>query len=323
MKPIHSFASALLLGTLAALAACAEGTALDAAATDFVQPKETKDPTEPADDRVTVPPKDSEDDEPDDGSSSSSGSSGTSSGSSGTSSGSSGTSSGSSGTSSGSSGTSSGSSGTSSSGGVDAGACTTVPPSNTCGLTPQCGCAANQTCDVTNKSDGSVSCILAGGGPLASLCTTTSQCAAGLTCAYGACRPYCAPANAACTGAGLGMCGQYYDPPGTAVPNSNVCTIECDLRIPSAACGSNTCIWDGSLKASDCDRAGTKGVFAKCTSYNDCQPGMACVNHPLFGFECEPWCRIGSGECGLFSSCVDVYGAQAPVQSGFKLGHCR
>ncbi len=305
MKPIHSFASALLLGTLAVLAACAEGTALDGSATDFVQPTKTTEPTEP-DDKVTVPSTgDDSDDDDDDDDGSSSGTSGTS------------------GTS-GSSGTSSGSSGTSSSGGVDAGSCVTVPPSNACGLAPQCGCASNQTCDVTNKSNGSVSCILAGGGPLASLCTTSAQCAAGLTCAYGACRPYCETANAACTGTGLGMCAQYYDTSGTAIPNSTVCTINCDLRNPSPVCGSNTCIWDGSVNASDCDKAGTKGVFAACSAYNDCQQGMACVFHPFFGDECEPWCRVGNdNDCGLLSSCVDVYGPDAPVQNGVKLGHCQ
>lgn len=315
MKPIRSLASVLVLGTLAAIAACAEGTSPDGMATDFVEPKKTTEPTEPEDESVTVPPKGSSNGDPSEEEEDPSGASSSgSSGSSGTSSGSSGTSSG-----------SSGSSTSSSSGGTpDAGSCVKVAPSNVCGLTPQCGCAANETCDVTNKSNGSVSCILAGGGPVGSLCTTSSQCAVGLTCAYGACRPYCATENTACTGAGLGMCGQYYDPPGTAVPNSKVCTITCDLRNPSAACGSNTCIWDGSVNASDCDTAGTKGLYAACTKYNDCKQGMACVNHPIFGYECERWCRVGqNGDCGLFESCVDVYGAGAPVQGGAKLGHCQ
>ncbi len=325
MKPIHSVASVFVLGTLAALAACAQGSASDANATD-IEPKKTSEPTEPPDERVTIPPSGSsnggssgEEESSSGGSSSGSSGSSTSSASS-----SSSTSSGSSGTSTSSS--SSGSSGTStsSSGGPDAGSCATVPPSNACGLTPQCGCAANETCDVTNKTTGAVSCILAGGGPLGSLCTTSSQCAVGFTCAYGACRPYCTTANAACTGAGLGMCGQYYDPPGTAVPNSNVCTITCDLRNPSAACGSNTCIWDSGVNASDCDAAGTKGLYGACTKYNDCKQGMACAYHPIFGYECERWCRVGqNADCGLLESCVDVYGASAPVQGGVKLGLCR
>ncbi|MBX3219650.1 MAG: hypothetical protein KF795_03955 [Labilithrix sp.] len=317
MKSSQTFASIFLLGTLAAAGACAEGSSTDATAIDFVEPTKSTEPTEP-DDSVTVPPKGddkpgADDDGADDDASSSGGSSGTPDAG--------GSSSG--GPDAGGSSSGGPDAGGSSSGAPDAGSCATVAPSNVCGLAPQCGCASNQTCDVTNKSNGAVSCILAGGGPQGSLCTTSSQCAAGLTCAYGACRPYCATANTACAGAGLGMCGQYYDPPGTAVPNSKVCTITCNLRSPSAACGSNTCIWDGSVSATDCDAAGTVGVFEKCTKYNDCKQGMACINHAIFGFECEPWCRIGSNDCGIFSSCKDVYGAGGPMEGTTKLGHCQ
>ncbi len=233
-------------------------------------------------------------------------------------------------------GTSSGgtSSGGTSSGGTDAGvdsavvdaggACATVPPSNACGLAPQCGCAANQTCDVTNNTTGAVSCLLAGGGPNGSYCTSTTQCAKGLTCGYNTCRPYCPTIGAACVGAGLGQCTQYYDPSaGTPVPNSKVCTIACDLRAPAAACGSNNCIFDTTINASDCDKSGTKALYDACTRYNDCQQGLSCVDHPLFGYECEKWCRIGGNDCGLFESCTDVYGAAAPSSGGSKLGHCQ
>lgn len=207
---------------------------------------------------------------------------------------------------------------------VDAGACAKTAPSNLCGLAPQCGCAANETCDITNKATGAVSCTLAGGGPLASLCTTSSQCAKGLACAYGACRPYCAAINTACSGmAGVGMCTELYDPPGTLVPNGKVCTITCDLRNPSAVCGSNNCIYDGSVKATDCDKSGTKDLYDACSSYNDCKQGMACVNNPFFGPECEKWCRIGQSDCGFLETCEDVYGANAPTSGGVKLGHCQ
>lgn len=208
--------------------------------------------------------------------------------------------------------------------GVDSGACATVPPSNACGLAPQCGCAANQTCDVTNGATGAVSCVLAGGGTLGTYCTGTNQCAKGLTCRYNACRPHCATAGTACSGAGLGQCTPYYDPAtGTPEPNTNVCTIQCDLRNPSAACGSNNCIWDVTSGAPDCDKSGTKKLYDACNRYNDCVQGLACAQHPLFGYECEKWCRIGQNDCGLLESCEDVYGASAPTSGGFKLGHCQ
>jgi hypothetical protein len=237
------------------------------------------------------------------------------------------------------SGASSDDSGTSSSssGGIDAGvdaapdatvdagsSCATVPPSNACGLAPQCGCAVNQTCDVTNLASGAVGCVLAGGGPVGSYCTSTTQCAKGLTCGYNTCRPYCPTVGAACAGAGLGPCAQYYDPAaGTPVTNSKVCTIACDLRSPSAACGSNNCIFDTTINATDCDKSGTVALYGACTRYNDCQQGLACAKHPVFGFECEKWCRIGQNDCGLFATCTDVYGATAPTSGGVKLGHCQ
>ncbi len=208
---------------------------------------------------------------------------------------------------------------------VDAGStCLTVAPTNACGLAPQCGCAANQTCDVTVPASGGVSCVLAGGGTPGSFCTSTTQCAKGFTCGYNACRPYCASIGTNCIGAGLGTCAQYYDPSaGTPVANSKVCSVTCDLRAPSAVCGSNNCILDTTVNATDCDKSGAVALYGACTRYNDCQQGLACAKHPAFGFECEKWCRLGQNDCGLFEDCTDVYGATAPSSGGVKLGHCQ
>ena len=209
--------------------------------------------------------------------------------------------------------------------GVDSGStCLTVAPTNACGLAPQCGCAAKQTCDVTLPASGGVSCVLAGGGTLGSFCTSTTQCAKGFTCGYNACRPYCPTIGTNCVGAGLGPCAQYYDPAaGTPVTNSKVCSVTCDLRAPSAACGSNNCILDTTVNATDCDKSGAVALYGACSRYNDCQQGLACAKHPIFGFECEKWCRIGQNDCGLLESCTDVYGATAPSSGGAKLGHCQ
>jgi hypothetical protein len=323
----------LLFGTLG-LVACAQGTT-DVDPNAGKQTKQTKEPTEPEEPSVKVPtPGTSSGDDPepepdpDPGASSSGGSSsgGASSGGTSTSS-SGGTSTSSSGGSTSSSGgsssgaTSSSGGSTSSSGGI--GACVTTAPSNACGLDPQCGCAANETCNIANKSTGAVSCSLAGGGPLASLCTTSSQCAKGFTCAYGACRPYCSTLNTACTTSGTGMCTELWEN-GAAVPNGKVCTISCDLRNPSTVCGSNNCIYDASVKAADCDKAGTKALYDACSTYNECGQGLACVNHPFYGPECEKWCRVGmDSDCSVFEVCEDVYGVNAPSQGGYTLGHCQ
>lgn len=205
------------------------------------------------------------------------------------------------------------------------GTCTTTPPSNLCGLAPQCGCASNQTCDITNKTNGYVSCVAAGSAPLASPCTTSSQCAAGLTCAYGTCRPYCNAFNTACATPGTNKCAELWEPGASAaVPNGLVCTIPCDPRNPAPTCGSNTCIWDPSVSSTDCDKGGTKTLYEPCAAYNECMPGLACIVHPFFGPECETWCRVGfDGDCGIFEVCEDVYGANAPFIGTQKLGHCQ
>lgn len=282
----------------ASIAACAKGDEADLGPALA----ETAEPTEPAAPGDKLPPPEGED-EDDDSGASSSGSSGST------------------------------DSGTDSAGHTDASVdaakdsstatCATVAPSNACGLSPQCGCAANQTCDVTTATTGAVSCVLAGGGTLGTYCTSSSQCAKGFTCGYNACRPYCPTLGAACVGAGLGECAQYYDSAGTAVKNSKVCTVACDPRSPAAACGSNNCIFDTTIDATDCDKSGTAGLYDACSRYNDCAQGLACVPHPLFGLECEEWCRIGQNDCGILETCEDVYGATAPTSGGVKLGHCQ
>src|SRR2546430_1890124 len=54
----------------------------------------------------------------------------------------------------------------------DSGNCKTVPPSNVCGLDPQCGCGAMGTCDVDfQKLDGTTSCVQSmGSGQIKSVC---------------------------------------------------------------------------------------------------------------------------------------------------------
>jgi hypothetical protein len=207
---------------------------------------------------------------------------------------------------------------------TDAGSCATTAPSRACGLAPQCGCAANETCDVIDKSTGAVSCVAAGDGVLGSACTETSQCGLGLTCALGACRPYCSTVKSACSGAGVGTCLQATNSSGSGIRNLKVCTIPCDVLSPAAACASNTCTWDSTAKLANCEGAGTRSVRQACARSSDCMPGLACARHPVVGMECERWCRVGhDDECGILQKCNDVYGADGPTQGTDKLGLCQ
>ncbi len=200
--------------------------------------------------------------------------------------------------------------------------CTTAAPSNACGVAPQCGCGANETCEVT-KTDGTVACKAAGSAALGHACSKAGDCAVGLTCVDGACRPYCATPNDPCTGTDLGTCFAPEDAQGNATPNKSVCSIECDPLAPSALCGTNNCVWFSGDKIADCVTAGTGGTFDDCSSLLDCQPGYQCFLYMGTYPECEKWCVLGkAGECGS-DTCTDAFGANAPKSGGQKLGLCQ
>lgn len=209
-------------------------------------------------------------------------------------------------------------------------ACATVPPNNKCGLSPQCGCGPNETCEVTNETTGATSCVTAGSATLGRPCTQTGDCLAGNTCMYGACRPYCSKAGTTCAVGGTELCTDVIGDDDKPMPNLSVCTIQCDPRVPSAVCGTNACEWFADYyapnnKISDCNFGGTKGALEVCEVTADCKAGLACNDHPKYGPECEKWCRIGQtpSDCSAGFTCKDVFGANAPVVGGVKEGLCQ
>ena len=171
--------------------------------------------------------------------------------------------------------------------------CATVAPNHRCGLAPQCGCLTNETCDVTIAETGATSCVAAGSATLGRPCKATGDCLVGLTCLYGACRPYCTTARSPCATAGTELCVEHLDANNKPAPNMDVCTITCDPRNPSAVCGTNTCIWFPTYyapaKVSDCNFPGTKTLMQACTDDFDCGVGLACVTDPTKGKVCERW----------------------------------
>ena len=209
--------------------------------------------------------------------------------------------------------------------------CVSVAPNNRCGLDPQCGCGANETCDVTNETTGATSCVSGGGATLGRPCAQTGDCLAGLTCSYGACRPYCKTPRSKCAVSGTDLCVEVMGKDNKPITNKSVCTIQCDPRQPSAVCGSNACEWLPTYyapsKVTDCNFAGTVPVLGVCKSTGDCLPAHACITHPKYGLECEKWCRIGqAGDCPTTpagTTCKDTYGTDAPVIGGVKLGTCQ
>ncbi len=207
---------------------------------------------------------------------------------------------------------------------VDAAApCMTVPPSSTCGLVPQCGCPATQTCDVTNDTTGATACVAAGVVALGLACATTSNCARGLSCIFNVCHAYCPTAGQSCTAANMGICFAAELAPGKTTPNRNACTIHCDPMNSALACGTNGCNYFSFDRVTDCRPAGQKVQFQACTTTTDqCAAGFSCNLHPTRGKECEKWCR-NNNDCGSPTRCNDVFGADAPLINGVKYGLCQ
>lgn len=204
--------------------------------------------------------------------------------------------------------------------GTDSGTCVTVAPNNVCGLNPQCGCNATQTCDITTATTGAATCIAAGAQPAGQSCTTASNCARGLTCWNGACRPYCSRGQTTCAGGTICFAPTTG---GVTSPNLDVCSVACDVRSPSTVCGTNGCSWFPTERAGDCRPPGTGLEFDGCAFDGDCRQGLACGDDPFFGPSCVRWCRLGSNaDCALGDTCTDEYGANAPTSGGQRLGLC-
>jgi hypothetical protein len=165
---------------------------------------------------------------------------------------------------------------------------------------------------------GTTSCVTAGHITLGRPCERSSECSAGLTCVYNACRPYCVPELGTCTVPGTDLCVRV-----DAWPGVGVCTVACDPRFPQAACGNNTCLWFPALypldHAADCDVPGSGAQHDACEDDYDCGPGLACVDS-----ECARWCLLGeAGDCDDGTTCTDVFGARSPVFGGVKEGVCQ
>jgi hypothetical protein len=191
--------------------------------------------------------------------------------------------------------------------------CKRAPPSNVCGLDPQCGCGANETCDVDFQAlDGTTHCVAAtGSGGVKSPCATTKDCPAGLSCVFKTCRPYCESEGVLCGKAGTNVCAQLTN--GQApIPNLKVCRLDCQLDDPNA-CGGNGvgCIYLDAKDRTDCYPVGT--ALSCSPNQGFCAPGYNCVILGGTQYTCKRWCRMGGSSCTGGTTCQ---GFNPPVEVG-------
>lgn len=178
--------------------------------------------------------------------------------------------------------------------------CVRTAPSKKCGIAPQCGCTATETCDVQDSA-GNVACITAGKGAMGVPCATSAGCARGLTCMFGTCHELCGNPGGKCTSPKTSDCIAVKNTGGTAVPNLNVCLVSCDLR-DATACGGTTAVGTGVCMVddkgvTDCQTGGTRTQGQVCTPTDDCGPALVCVTS-AGNSTCRKWCRVGTNDCG-------------------------
>jgi hypothetical protein len=200
------------------------------------------------------------------------------------------------------------------------GNCVKSPPSNVCGVFPQCGCGTQQTCEVDqNALDGSSSCVQAGTIGVGGACNQTAgQCAPGLTCIWGECHAYCGTDGSQCTTPNTNYCVNLTDSNNQPIQNLLVCHNDCNLQDPSS-CGGGTegCVYF-DVDTVDCYPVGGSTTCSASSSF--CKPGDVCVYDGVSAYTCSPWCRIGlndctSGTCNPFST--------PPTVNSQEYGYCQ
>ncbi len=199
--------------------------------------------------------------------------------------------------------------------------CGKVAPSNVCGLDPQCDCQSG-TCEVDRvKLDGTTSCVAAGGAGVGKACTaTTGQCAQGLTCFWGVCRPYCnsVGAGGTCSTPGTGFCRQLNDANAKAIPNLLVCSTDCTLTDAKSCGGTSGCVFDTANNVTECYPVGVAKTCSKAQP--NCAPGLLCASNSNNVYSCLPWCKVVGGSCALGKTCVSLN--PAVKVSGVEFGVC-
>lgn len=195
--------------------------------------------------------------------------------------------------------------------------CKTAPPSNVCGLDPQCGCGAD-TCDIDYAAlNGETKCVTAGSGGAGTACDkTVGECAAGLTCVWGVCRPFCSTDGADCGKPGTNKCVQLTDSQSKPILNLLICRLNCSLDDTGQSCGGSGrgCVFIAN-DVTDCRDESQYGTTTCTQNAPFCGAGYVCLTNN----QCAKWCDINAPNCGP-KTCNPLQ--TPPVVNGKTYGVC-
>jgi hypothetical protein len=213
--------------------------------------------------------------------------------------------------------------------GIDSNGCAAQP----CTVDPQCGCTdpMKSACDLGSGSANACRYATTSGVEGQS-CISSQGCAAQYTCVGGGgnyeCEKYCASTSECISPRGQCVI-QLNDGSGNPIPNAVVCSSNCD---PSTAtnplCPSGwTCdLFTATYKATtysiaDCRVNGPAGLNAACSTTNQCQAGLSCVNtgSDVCKKICNKTANTGctTGTCTSFTTAVKI-----PDTTGTEYGVC-
>jgi hypothetical protein len=164
-------------------------------------------------------------------------------------------------------------------------------------------CGSNQACIMTGdiQSNQITDCIKSGKGAELTACSSSYDCAPGLTC-HGTelCVRYCDLSSPACSGSST--CVAFSDHPTYQGTEYGVCYPPCSLTDPSKVCpGGYTCSYTktGSVTELYCSKAAASNP-SSCKLNADCMPGYYCSTTG----SCYKYCQVGStGQCASGTTC--------------------
>lgn len=213
----------------------------------------------------------------------------------------------------------------------DANSCVTQP----CDILTECGCPANQACDIDDDDLMGTACRTVGGTAKDEdgACSVASGCKSGLVCIGqpGHCRAYCD--DTADCGSPRGICAITITANGQPIPGiPKTCTSNCDPVNAAAGgcpatekCGLFTLDVNGvATNIVDCEAAGNSTQGQSCTNQGVADDRVCAKDHVCVTQGANNTCRKTCvvGETGICTAGVCTSFTTAFIVGGKNYGFC-